>query len=488
MMSDSIDIFLLDKSNNVVDEINIKKPETFDMLKTCINNNLKNLPVYYLIFYPSSNNNEIEINNNEDYKLAKDILFIREIEEKSIFIKNYDRLSEEKKDMLDEKFNCSICSEHIKDENPFFCYICQKIFHHECLKKWNNKMELQKESLKCPICRNELPLDKWKEKLDYDDNRKEYIETMDQLNKLKTQNAKQNEIINNYRQYTQKITTLFQNLFNKINEINSLIKLKINSDYHNILKKLLSNFDIDLIEHLSTIINEEFEKIKGYINNKMDYNNSIEDNLKFDNINEIDNQPEFIFYNIDYNNSYNNANMKEFNLIYVAKSDGIENIFGKKFVEENKDNIELIINGEKHILVDKYKLINGNNTIKIIIKNKITNLSYMFHECNTLQNIDGLKDLDTKDVENFSYMFFGCSSLLNIQSLQNWNISNGTNFSYMFFGCTSLKDLSPLENWNISNEKNIEYMFCGCSLIKDMGPIKKWKNNKLDDMFSLISL
>ena len=46
-------------------------------------------------------------------------------------------------------------------------------------------------------------------------------------------------------------------------------------------------------------------------------------------------------------------------------------IFGKKFVEINKDNIELNINGKKNNLINEHKLRKGKNKIKIKIKNKI---------------------------------------------------------------------------------------------------------------------
>ena len=73
------------------------------------------------------------------------------------------------------------------------------------------------------------------------------------------------------------------------------------------------------------------------------------------------------------------------NLIYETEKEGNYNIFGEKFVENNKNNIELNINGNKSELVNKYKLKKGNNEIKMIIKNKITNLEYMFYECNKLK-------------------------------------------------------------------------------------------------------
>ena len=113
----------------------------------------------------------------------------------------------------------------------------------------------------------------------------------------------------------------------------------------------------------------------------------------------------FIKYGIDEFNKYNK---NEINIIYKTDKEGEENIFGEKFVENNKNNIELIINGYKSSLINKFKLKEGESNIKIIIKNKITNLEEMFYKCKSLKNIDELEYLDTKDINNFSGMFCGC--------------------------------------------------------------------------------
>ena len=55
------------------------------------------------------------------------------------------------------------------------------------------------------------------------------------------------------------------------------------------------------------------------------------------------------------------------------------NIFGSKFVENNKENIKLIINGEKSELIEKYDLKVGINNMQLIIINTLTNLECMFY-------------------------------------------------------------------------------------------------------------
>ena len=98
--------------------------------------------------------------------------------------------------------------------------------------------------------------------------------------------------------------------------------------------------------------------------------------------NEKINYGTFIKYVI---NEFNN-NKNEINLIYEGNNKE-ENIFGEEFVENNKNNIELIINGIKNKLISKYNLKKGNNNIKMIIKNKIINLEYMLYKCYTLKDI-----------------------------------------------------------------------------------------------------
>ena len=161
-------------------------------------------------------------------------------------------------------------------------------------------------------------------------------------------------------------------------------------------------------------------------------------------------------------------------IFVIDGKDGIYNIFGEKFVENNKKRIDLMINGIKHKLINKYKLKKGENIIEIIIKNKIINLEYMFYECSKLKNIEELKYLNTNEVNNFSFMFSGCSLLSNIKSLENWNVSNGKNFSDMFCGCESLSDIKSLENWNVSNGKDFSFMFCGCESLSDIKSLENW--------------
>ena len=209
----------------------------------------------------------------------------------------------------------------------------------------------------------------------------------------------------------------------------------------------------------------------------------------------------FIKYAIDeFNNFHNKSNKSnksdksnnkeyknEMNIIYKTDKEGDENIFGDQFVYNNKNNIELQINGIKNGLIKRCKLKKGENNIKIIIKNKIENLECMFYDCKSLININELEYLDTKDINNFSFMLTGCSSLLNLKGIENWNVSNGHYFSFMLSGCSSLKNLKELENWNVSNGNNFRCMLSGCSSLTDIKSLENWNvsnGNDFSEMFS----
>ena len=162
----------------------------------------------------------------------------------------------------------------------------------------------------------------------------------------------------------------------------------------------------------------------------------------------------------------------EINLIYYAEFDDNFQIFGKQFVKNNKDNIDLIIGENQIKLVDKYYFKKGDNKVTIKIKNKLTNLSYMFSECEILKDIIELKYLNVSESDNFEYMFYGCNKLKDLKPLENWNVSKSNNFACMFSSCKSLSNIKNIENWNVSNGNNFQNMFSYCDSLSDITALK----------------
>ena len=112
------------------------------------------LPENYNIYY-QNRNEKIIINNNENYKFAKDVLFIHEnIDLKaSTYSMNYGYLPKVEQEILDVKYNCIICKEKIKVNKQLMCYHCQNIYHKKCLEEWENRCKLENKTFSCPKCR-----------------------------------------------------------------------------------------------------------------------------------------------------------------------------------------------------------------------------------------------------------------------------------------------------------------------------------------------
>ena len=124
----------------------------------------------------------------------------------------------------------------------------------------------------------------------------------------------------------------------------------------------------------------------------------------------------------DILNLYDNMNKNEINnemtIIYKNDENKIK-LFDKNFINNNKDNCYLIINNEKTELKE-YLEFNDKELKQIEIKlcetKPITNMSYMFSYCSSLQSLPDISNWNTANVIDMNGMFNGCSSLKNIPS------------------------------------------------------------------------
>ena len=252
----------------------------------------------------------------------------------------------------------------------------------------------------------------------------------------------------NTKNFWKKTAKLLKNVLNKLNEINSVlnknknIKNK-NSQLINLSEEISKNNIKSNIDKISNVILKEFEDIIPLLKKEKPKKNNYftkstgditslfsktKGNSNIDKKKNKSNEKQ-------NNNQINKNNIKkkdiEINIIYSSQYEFYQNIFGDKFVKNNFKNIKLNINGKESSLVHEFKLKKGNNNIKMIIINKLTNLEYMFYECESLINIDELKFLDTSEVNNYSNMFNGIQSLINVKPLKNWKVSKSENFSFI---------------------------------------------------------
>ena len=326
-----LDIFLLDNINNVIEAVSINRPRTYPDLERQIMQKFKNLPKSYDKFI--FRNQEIFINQVHKYKDVNDLLFIRDNEgcnvKRSSISVILDNLPASQQQKYEDKFNCTFCLELIKNESPYLCYKCQKIFHQKCLKDWDNKCKSQKKVFNCPNCRNELPIEKWNKKLEHEENRKDFATLINKvyqdklsynlykiiyfikekkINDLILNKKKINENLNKYKNYVNKSIAIFNDTINQINSMLTLLNLEKNNRLNELMKILPSN--LEKINDMSNLLTEEFQLLKNKISKNNLENKKNINNNKYKNL--MKNKEIEIFYNKikKLQNNLNHLNQK----------------------------------------------------------------------------------------------------------------------------------------------------------------------------------
>ena len=123
-------------------------------------------------------------------------------------------------------------------------------------------------------------------------------------------------------------------------------------------------------------------------------------------------------------------------------------LFGKNFVEKNKDKCRMLIGGKEYEVkemmkkeeFEKYGIKEKDGILEVILKGEgINDMSYMFCDCNNLIKVD-LSSFNTKDVEDMTNMFFGCESLTKLDLL-SFNTENVKLMACMVYNCKNLTKL-----------------------------------------------
>ena len=200
-------------------------------------------------------------------------------------------------------------------------------------------------------------------------------------------------------------------------------------------------------------------------------------------------------------------------------------IFGKIFVKNNFDKIELIINNKKSDLVEKIEIDDKKNYLEVILvqksindkKNYITDMSFMFYGCDLsfkkfekvkdknlldlsqvtnishifednkkLENIDLEFLKNIKNIDNIESMFSGCVNLTEILNISMLETKNVTKMTKLFNNCKNLTNLEGISNFITDKVDSFYEVFKGCQSIKDLSFISEWNTgnaNSLESMF-----
>ena len=107
--------------------------------------------------------------------------------------------------------------------------------------------------------------------------------------------------------------------------------------------------------------------------------------------------------------------ISEINIIYDINGKNYINIFGYKFVENNKNKCKMKIDNKEYELTTYYNVkSNNNNKLKIKLKgiNHITNISEMFYECSSLISLPDISKWNTNKVTDMYNIFYGCLNII----------------------------------------------------------------------------
>lgn len=110
------------------------------------------------------------------------------------------------------------------------------------------------------------------------------------------------------------------------------------------------------------------------------------------------------------------------------------------------------------------------------VTNNVTDMSYMFYNCNNLTSIDA-SSFDTSNVTDMSKMFYNCSNLTTLD-LSGWNTENVTIIETMFAFCSSLTTIVGLNDLNVSNVNNMGGLFTDCPNLTEIN-VSNWDVSKV---------
>ena len=197
-------------------------------------------------------------------------------------------------------------------------------------------------------------------------------------------------------------------------------------------------------------------------------------------------------------------------------------IFGQTFVENNKENIYLKINGDMFELVEtveKKEIINDHLEVIMIQKFEnetrkyINNMSCMFCDCKATEikfskmkngplfdlsnvtdiskmfkNCPNLKEIDLKFLQNINeikymdHLFSGCKKLIKIIGINLINTESVKNMKKLFNACGKLEEIVGLKDMRTDNAEILDDIFNGCCKFKQLPDISGWKVDNVKSM------
>ena len=166
---------------------------------------------------------------------------------------------------------------------------------------------------------------------------------------------------------------------------------------------------------------------------------------------------------------------------YVAEYDATNyTLTFKKIASINSEAIDLnriVMVNNKQTVINLCSLLgikigNIRNIKNVIFEESFntytpTSLKDFFRDCTGLNEITGLKYLNTAEVTDMSFMFWNCKNLSSLD-LTNFNTTKVENMSGMFSMCQKLSSLTLSESFNTANVTDMSNMFSYCNMLEKL--------------------
>ena len=176
---------------------------------------------------------------------------------------------------------------------------------------------------------------------------------------------------------------------------------------------------------------------------------------------------------------------------YVAEYDATNyTLTFKKIASINSEPIDLnriVMVNNKQTVINMCSLLGINvRTIENVIFEESfntytpTSLKEFFRDCTGLNEITGLKYLNTAEVTDMSFMFWNCKNLSSLD-LTNFNTTKVENMSGMFHSCQKLSSLTLSESFNTANVTDMSNMFSYCNMLEKLN-LSNFNTTKVEDM------
>ena len=178
---------------------------------------------------------------------------------------------------------------------------------------------------------------------------------------------------------------------------------------------------------------------------------------------------------------------------YVAEYDATNyTLTFKKIASINSEPIDLnriVMVNNKQTVINLCSLLgikigNIKNIKNVIFEESFntytpTSLKDFFRDCTGLNEITGLKYLNTAEVTDMSFMFWNCKNLSSLD-LTNFNTTKVENMSGMFHFCEKLSSL-VISNFNTANVTDMSNMFSYCNMLEKLN-LSNFNTTKVEDM------